>query len=74
MARGPGDRASKDELENFTNRVAEREAIRCLLDATENDAVPVLVFYGVGGVGKTLLTKKALANGTSSGHVVAWVG
>ncbi len=56
-----------ESLANFTNRVNEQEAFRRLLNTPKDTPVPILHFYGVGGVGKswTLKKLKELAQGES---------
>jgi hypothetical protein len=54
-----------ESLANFTNRVIEQEAFRRLLNTPKDTLIPILHFYGVGGVGKswTLKKLKELAQG-----------
>jgi hypothetical protein len=47
-----------ESLANFTNRVSEQEAFRRLLATPKDSPLPILHFYGVGGVGKTWTLKK----------------
>jgi len=47
-----------EELKHFTNREKEQDVFRRHIGAAEGTALPVVMFYGVGGVGKTWLTKK----------------
>ncbi len=47
-----------ENLLHFTNRVMEKAAYHRLLALSTGDALPVLMFYGVGGTGKTWLAKK----------------
>ncbi|MEZ6058127.1 MAG: hypothetical protein R3C01_15620 [Planctomycetaceae bacterium] len=46
------------ELRNFTNRVSEQAAFDRLLELDGGHVAPVLMFYGVGGAGKTWLLRK----------------
>jgi hypothetical protein len=57
MAR-PGRREHKpsDEIARFTDRVPEQDRFRFWL--TSPTEPPVLMFYGIGGAGKTWLLKK----------------
>jgi tetratricopeptide (TPR) repeat protein len=57
MKKGQAARPSQ-ELRHFTNREKEEAVLRRHLDAAEGSALPVVMFYGVGGVGKTWLTKR----------------
>ena len=45
------------ERKYFTNRVVERNRFDELLDAKPGDPLPLLMFYGIGGAGKTSLLK-----------------
>ncbi|MCA9081866.1 MAG: hypothetical protein KDA58_15000, partial [Planctomycetaceae bacterium] len=46
------------ELRNFTNRVSEQTAFERILNLDGGHVAPVLMFYGVGGAGKTWLLRK----------------
>src|SRR4051794_7450161 len=48
----------EQELKNFTNREPELAAFRRLLDLDEPAQLPALMFYGVGGTGKSWLLKR----------------
>ncbi len=47
-----------EELQHFTNRDAEQAAFRRILDAPGTDPIPILMFHGVGGSGKSWLLKR----------------
>ncbi len=47
-----------EEISNFTNRENEQEVLRRVLNLPEGATLPVLMFYGVGGTGKTWLLQK----------------
>jgi hypothetical protein len=65
MPKPPPDKNRPSALEMFTDRVSEQELLSRLM-APYDDAAPLVkndfitVFYGVGGVGKTTLCKKAM--------------
>jgi len=46
------------EMAHFTNRVTEKAAFQRLLDLPEGENVSHILFYGVGGTGKTWLSRK----------------
>jgi hypothetical protein len=46
------------ELEHFTDRESYLATFRGVLAAPEGEALPVLAFHGVGGVGKTMLIER----------------
>lgn len=46
------------ELRHFTNRLCEREAFRRQAEAAVGHTLPVLMFYGVGGTGKSWLLRR----------------
>ena len=46
------------DLRNFTNRRKELSCVRQHVDAPEDTFLPMLMFYGVGGTGKTTLREK----------------
>jgi len=50
--------APSQHLHNFTNREKEKESLRRVLDLPEGTPLPVLMFYGVGGNGKSWLLRK----------------
>jgi hypothetical protein len=50
-----------DELRHFTNPDDEKAVFRRYLDAPSHAPLPLLMFYGVGGVGKTWLGKELRA-------------
>jgi tetratricopeptide (TPR) repeat protein len=47
-----------EQLRHFTNRVSEQAAFQRLLDLEAPHIPPVLMFYGIGGTGKSWLLKK----------------
>ncbi len=47
-----------DNLLHFTNREKEQDILRRILALPEGATIPVVMFYGVGGTGKTWLTQK----------------
>lgn len=47
-----------EDLRFFTNRVSETSAFERLLEVPAGQDIPILMFYGVGGIGKTWLSKK----------------
>ncbi len=50
------------ELRHFTNREEERHVLRRLLDLPSGQPLPVVVFYGVGGTGKSWLLRRLRAD------------
>ena len=48
-----------EELRHFTNREKEKELFQRLLEGQKGAVMPLVMFYGVGGIGKTWLTKQA---------------
>ncbi|HZP83117.1 MAG TPA: hypothetical protein VFB21_15860 [Chthonomonadaceae bacterium] len=50
-----------EELRHFTNREKETTLFQRYVNAVEGSPLPVLMFYGVGGIGKTWLTKRLRA-------------
>jgi tetratricopeptide (TPR) repeat protein len=46
------------ELRHFTNREKERDVLRRVLAITPSKPLPVVMFYGVGGTGKSWLLRK----------------
>ena len=59
MKQKPGRRKETpaSELRHFTNREDERTMFLRHLEAPLGSSVPVLMFYGVGGSGKTWLLR-----------------
>ena len=51
-------RLSRDALRHFTNRERAIEMLESYLNAPTDEKMKVLVFYGVGGIGKTALQLK----------------
>lgn len=47
-----------EELRHFTNRVRELEAFGRALSIPAGQDVPAIMFYGVGGTGKTCVLKR----------------
>lgn len=47
-----------DDLRNFTNRDRETGLVRAWLDASPGSPVPMQMFYGVGGSGKSMLVAR----------------
>ena len=47
-----------EELSYFTNRVDELTAFNRILNIPEKQPIPVLMFYGVGGAGKSWMLKR----------------
>src|SRR5438128_647034 len=47
-----------NELQHFTNREKEQEVLRRLLDVPAGMLLPIVMFYGVGGSGKSWLLQK----------------
>ncbi len=47
-----------EELKHFTNREDEKKVFTKYVNAPDGSSLPVLMFYGVGGIGKTWLTKR----------------
>jgi hypothetical protein len=62
----PGKRSNTPspsrELKNFTNRVQEQAVFQKYVDAPEGTSLPVLMFFGVGGIGKTWLVQQLRDN------------
>jgi len=56
--RRPGQAAPSKELKNFTNRDGQLSEFRHRLDAPAGSPLPVWMFYGVGGIGKTWLLRR----------------
>ena len=62
-------------LRHFTDRVHAVAAFRRHLDAPSDRVLPVLMFSGVGGVGKSLLVRKLISemrDGQGCRPVVLW--
>jgi hypothetical protein len=49
------------ELRHFTNREQERDVLRRLLALPAGEPLPVVMFFGVGGTGKSWLLRKLRA-------------
>jgi hypothetical protein len=49
------------ELRHFTNRKKERDVVRDLLEKPAGQPLPVVMFFGVGGTGKSWLLRKLRA-------------
>lgn len=47
-----------EELKHFTNREDEKKVFTDYVNALDGASLPALMFYGVGGIGKTWLTKR----------------
>lgn len=47
-----------ENLQHFTNRVNELDLFRARITAAAGSPLPILMFYGVGGAGKTWLIRK----------------
>ncbi|MCA9099744.1 MAG: hypothetical protein KDA63_01250, partial [Planctomycetales bacterium] len=47
-----------EELRHFTNRESEQAVFRRILEVAANDTLPVLMFYGIGGTGKSWLLRR----------------
>ena len=47
-----------EELAHFTNREKEQDIFRHALEAPESEPPPLIMFYGVGGAGKSCLLKR----------------
>ena len=47
-----------EELRHFTNREDEKKVFTDYVNAMDGASLPALMFYGVGGIGKTWLTKR----------------
>ena len=58
--RGPGDEKPSRELKHFTDRDDEQAFFARLLDFAAGSTLPVLMFFGVGGTGKTWLLRRLL--------------
>ncbi len=56
------DKVKLSSLKYFTNREKYIEAFDRLLQAKTTDELKILMFYGAGGVGKTMLSKKLCAH------------
>lgn len=50
------------ELRNFTNREQERRVLSRILALSQGQPLPVLMFYGVGGTGKSWLLRRLRAD------------
>lgn len=50
--------APSQELRHFTNREKERDVLRRLLALPAGQPLPVVIFYGVGGTGKSWLLRR----------------
>jgi predicted ATPase with chaperone activity len=48
----------KEDLRNFTDRDEAAGMIRKQVDAGTKSAMPMLMFYGVGGAGKSMLAAR----------------
>src|SRR5207249_930332 len=46
------------QLQNFTNRENELDVLRRVLDLAQGQPLPVVMFWGVGGNGKSWLLRK----------------
>ena len=46
-------------LQHFTNREKEKDILRRLVNTRQGESLPVVMFYGMGGMGKTWLMQKA---------------
>ena len=55
---GQKNTTPSEELSYFTNRVDELTAFNRILNIPESQPIPVLMFYGVGGAGKSWLLKR----------------
>jgi hypothetical protein len=55
--REPGQRAALDDFRHFTDRLGERALFERCLDRPAGEPPPVLMFFGVGGIGKSWLTR-----------------
>ncbi len=42
-----------EELRHFTNREDEKKVFTAFVNGRDGDNLPLLMFYGVGGIGKT---------------------
>ena len=54
----PTGAPAEDALKNFTNRESERAVLKRVLDLPTGRQLPVVMFYGVGGAGKSWLIRK----------------
>jgi hypothetical protein len=54
--------APSQELRHFTNREMELDILRRLLDLPARQPLPVPMFFGVGGTGKSWLLRKLRAD------------
>ena len=59
LASGP---SPTQELRHFTNREEERHVLRRLLALPSGQPLPVVMFYGVGGTGKSWLLRRLRAD------------
>jgi hypothetical protein len=50
--------APSQQLHNFTNRTNELATLQRLLDLPEGSPLPVVMFWGVGGNGKSWLLRR----------------
>src|SRR3989304_5983738 len=56
--RRAGNASPSKDLKHFTDRENEQKVFQHHLDAAEGAQLPVIMFFGVGGVGKTWLSKR----------------
>lgn len=47
-----------EELSHFTNRISEMAAFNRVLKIPSKQPIPLLMFYGVGGTGKSWMLKR----------------
>jgi hypothetical protein len=59
LASGP---SPTQELRHFTNREQERQVLSRLLSLPSGNPLPVVMFYGVGGTGKSWLLRRLRAD------------
>ncbi len=55
---GEKNTTPSEELSHFTNRVDEIAAFNRILEIPDGQPIPLLMFYGVGGAGKSWLLKR----------------